>query len=162
MLSRVLLVVVLALAVALPVLSYEVAGKRQTLAGVKLAQQRLQGEKQRLEQARQQGVAAERFMAQASSFVDKAKRLGVRDSEITRYRMDFRQVVETGRIPLLLDQTRSVSGRHYVPRKLEISRDGMNLSSDLKERLKMAQAKREAPYTLAFVGDVLVMSDVEK
>lgn len=156
---RNIFVLVLGLALLLPILSYQVAQQRQVLAKLDADQQRLLQKSQRITTAHQQREVAVRFMAEAQGFVDKAQRLGVRQGEINSYKIDFRQLVETGRIPQLLDQSRSANGRHFSPRLLEISRNGMSLSRELKERVVNAQKHRNDSYRLAFAGDVLVVAD---
>lgn len=156
---RNIFVLVLGLALALPVLSYQVAQQRQVLAKLDADQKRLRQQHQRIATAHQQSEAAARFMAEAQAFVNKAQRLGVRQGEVNSYKIDFRQLVETGRIPQLLDQSRSANGRHFSPRLLEISRDGMSLSRELKEQVVNVQKHRKDPYRLAFSGDVLVVAD---
>lgn len=161
MLIRYIFVLVIGLSLLLLSLSYQVAQQRQVLNNQDSQLKFLLQKSRQNIAAQKQRQAAVNFMAEAQSFVNKAKSVGIHEGNINSYKVDFNQVVETGRIPQLLNQSRSANGRIFSPRSLGISRDGMSFNRELKEQVINVKKYRGAAYVLSFAGDVLVVSNEE-
>lgn len=153
------LVLILALALALPVTAW-FTGEARALQALKQTQlAELQREHERQQRAQDQFTQRERLVAQVNDFVAEVEGYGLSSRGIGSYPVRFRERVAPEAVTAELMQLQGEPDRFYQPHSFFFGREGLDLSNRHARRLDTLSRVRNDRYVLTYQGRALVVND---
>ncbi|GEK07874.1 hypothetical protein HUZ36_16790 [Pseudoalteromonas sp. McH1-7] len=159
MITRISLALILLLSISLPVVGYLQASADKALRSERLVLSELINQQQQQKRYLAKLEQRKNFDAAVTKLTEKASSLGLGESSLQAYKVNFRQMIPIAEIDAYMSQTHSQPGRFYVPQNFQLSREGMSLSGSITDRVKMLEHSQNEVqnFLLSYKGTALVV-----